>query len=83
MTMENPKPCKCGCGGEASVDYFIDEPTKALYAVYCRKCGIHTMSYDTMTEAIQAWNTAMSGNKTGERYPRLLENVAQPLTPYL
>ena len=41
------------------------------------------MSYDTMTEAIQAWNTAMSGNKTGERYPRLLENVAQPLTPYL
>lgn len=54
------KIVNCGCGGEASVDYFMDEPSKgALYAVYCRKCEIHTMSYDTMTAAIQAWNCAM------------------------
>ena len=77
--MEELKPCKCGCGGEASVDYFIGEPSEgASYAVYCRKCEIHTMSYDTMTEAIEAWNTAMSGNKTGKRYSRLMaEYLAQ------
>lgn len=77
--MKNPKPCKCGCGGEASVDYFIGEPSEgASYMVYCRKCGIQTMSYDTMTEAIEAWNTAMSGNKTGKKITRrLTENLAQ------
>ncbi len=56
----NQKPVKCGCGGEASVDFFIGEPSEGTsYVVYCRKCEIQTMSYDTMTEAVEAWNRAM------------------------
>lgn len=61
---EELKPVRCGCGGEASVDYFIGEPSEgASYVVYCRKCEIQTMSYDTMTEAIQAWNTAVRADR--------------------
>lgn len=62
---EELKPVRCGCGGEASVDYFIGEPSEgASYEVYCRKCEIHTMTYDTMTEAITAWNKAMGATDT-------------------
>ncbi len=57
---EELKLVKCGCGGEASVDFFIGEPSEGTsYVVYCRKCEIQTMSYDTMTEAVEAWNRAM------------------------
>ena len=63
---EELKLVRCGCGGEASVDYFIGEPSEgASYMVYCRKCEIQTMSYDTMTEAITAWNIAM-GERTAK-----------------
>lgn len=81
--MENPKPCKCGCGGEAKVRASCFFTATDLYLVQCKRCGTATLLKDSEAEAIEAWNTAMSGNKTGERYPRLLENVAQPLTPYL
>ena len=59
--MEELKPC--GCGGEAKVikhEYFECSPT---YGVTCYKCGTATYhGFDTETEAIQAWNTAMNGS---------------------
>ena len=74
--MENPKPCKCGCGGEAQV--FFPFTKNSVYMIECKKCGICTSAYETETEAIEAWNTAMSGNKTGKRISRLMaEYLAQ------
>ena len=48
------KPVRCGCGGEAML--LVDMNN---YSIMCRKCGISTENYDTETEAIGAWNTAM------------------------
>lgn len=65
MTFEKsqPKPVRCGCGGEAIVDYLIGEPSEGnSYCVYCKVCEMHTSYYDTEAEAIMAWNKAMSGH---------------------
>ena len=55
-----PKPVKCGCGGEAKVDkhtYYRALPT---YGVRCHRCGQQTRQfYMNEAEAIQAWNRAM------------------------
>ena len=54
------KPVNCGCGGEAKIihcDYYGDKRT----SVYCTDCGIQTGYYPTETEAVTAWNRAMSG----------------------
>lgn len=53
------KPVPCGCGGEASLCYGFEH--RNIYAVECNKCGICTCDYDTASEAITAWNRAMSG----------------------
>ena len=53
---EESKPVRCGCGGEAKIihgDYRT--------SVYCTNCGIQTCYYATETEAVTAWNGAMSG----------------------
>ena len=64
-----PKLVRCGCGGEAKVEWangydpFTEKRIPNLwYGVICKKCKIQTKSYYTEAEAIQAWNTAMSGN---------------------
>ncbi len=60
--MENPKPCKCGCGGEAEVDCYLGcISTHDLYYVYCKNCYIQSANYKTEAEAVTAWNRAMSG----------------------
>ena len=75
--MENPKPCKCGRGGEAQM--MFNQPTPSFpYYVRCKKCDTRSNLFTTETEAIEAWNTAMSGNKTGKRISRLMaEYLAQ------
>ena len=52
---EELKPVLCGCGGEVVI-----MPTPSgRFAVGCQKCDICTGLYNTETEAITAWNTAM------------------------
>ena len=48
------EPVKCGCGGEARI-YGID-----YHWVYCSICDIATKPYDTVSEAIEAWNRALN-----------------------
>ena len=54
------KPIRCGCGGEAVIEY-IGSPFSP-YVVKCKKCGVRTDEEDTESEAITAWNRAMSGS---------------------
>ena len=70
------KPVRCGCGGEA----IVHEQEYGEFEVYCPVCFITTDDYKTKDKAIEAWNRAMCGNKTGIRSPRMLEWLAQPLT---
>ena len=54
------KPVRCGCGGEAIANDYIDRlENKTEYFVHCVKCGICSADYDTESEAITAWNRAM------------------------
>lgn len=52
------KITNCGCGGKAQV--FFPFTNNSVYMIECKKCGICTSAYETETEAIQAWNKAMS-----------------------
>ena len=80
-TFENcqPKPVRCGCGGEAKVQR-VRTLKSHLIVVMCTKCEIATNYYTNEAEAITAWNRAMNGNETGVRSPRIAEWLAQPLT---
>ena len=55
------KPVPCGCGGEAVV---VAEPRDGYTSYYCTclDCAINTDYHETESEAITAWNRAMSGN---------------------
>ena len=59
------KPVKCGCGGEAKVDWTVINGAY-MAGVVCQKCGMKTASVWRMddldgvkAEAIRAWNRAM------------------------
>lgn len=52
------KPINCGCGGEARVLHRVEKG----YYVICRDCFTRTDFKVTESEAISAWNKAMSGN---------------------
>ena len=58
--MDELKPVRCGCGGEAKVvkhEYYECSPT---YGVTCYKCGTATnQGFDTEAEAVEVWNCAM------------------------
>ena len=57
------KPVNCGCGGEAKViSYLSREYCKMAYYVRCEECGTETDDLHSESEAITAWNKAMSGN---------------------
>lgn len=55
------KPVRCGCGGEANIVFPFMHTE--MYLIECNECGICTSSYNTESEAITAWNRAMSGAK--------------------
>ena len=62
-----PKPVKCGCGGESKI-YSWNEEDDGIQSIHyhaiCMKCGIETNAYDTEAEAITAWNKAMGERTT-------------------
>lgn len=76
--MEELKPVRCGCGGEA----FAGEVRfwGRCYTVQCSECGIETKPHPTEAEAVTAWNRAMSGNaeksSTVERTAKVIEHDA-------
>ena len=72
--MDEMKPVRCGCGGEAWTDYIIGEPSEGVgWFVCCKNCEIQLPpEYDTEAEAITAWNRAM-----GERTAKV-EEVEKP-----
>lgn len=51
------KLVNCGCGGEAQTG----KSYSGFYSVECMNCGMQSGYYDTESEAITAWNQAMSG----------------------
>ena len=46
---EKLKPCPF-CGGEAEVE------GERIFWVSCQKCWVETSSFNTLEEAIEAWN---------------------------
>ena len=45
------------CYGEAAYDVVVYRKTgEAKYYVFCRNCGVETAPYDTIDEAVAAWN---------------------------
>lgn len=80
--MEELKPVRCGCGGEAKVDkhaYYRALPT---YGVRCHRCGQETRQfYMTEVEAIEAWNKAMGANP--EKVQIKGANVPEPDRKFL
>ena len=71
------KPVKCGCGGEAKVEWsngydpFTEKRIPKLwYGVICKKCKIQTKSYYTEAEAITAWNRAMGSTEKSSTVER-------------
>ena len=74
---EELKLVRCGCGGEAKVDWTVINGYY-MAGVVCSKCGTKTVSFyerhdkdKAITEAITAWNTAM-----GERTAKVIEHDA-------
>lgn len=71
------KPVRCGCGGEAKVDWVLQPDGVYLTGVYCENCGTKTIPFWSMKKdeaidyAITAWNTAM-----GERTAKVIEHDA-------
>ena len=61
--MSYHEPVKCRCGGESEcLRYEISKgysDSGTWFYVYCVDCGIHTIDYHTMEEAIEAWNRVM------------------------
>lgn len=56
---EELKPVRCGCGGEAKVEYWVGR-----WYVRCQNanCLISTRNCDTEAETVTAWNRAMGAD---------------------
>lgn len=74
------KPVRCGCGGEAKIDWTVINGYY-MAGVVCSKCGTKTVSFyerhdkdKAITEAITAWNTAM-GAKDINVPAKSVENI--------
>ena len=73
------KPVRCGCGGEATTDYIIGEPSEGVgWFVYCKSCEIQLPpEYNTEAEAIEAWNEAMGADQFRvERTAKVIQHDA-------
>ena len=54
----------CGCGGAVAVDHWRQDSGKTTgeWNVICENCRLMFVdNFDTEKEAVDAWNTAMSG----------------------
>lgn len=50
---------RCRCGGEAFI-HMIGNERIIGYLIRCNDCGTRTIIMDTESEAVSAWNKAMS-----------------------
>jgi hypothetical protein len=59
------KPVRCGCGGEAKVDWVLEPSNCYMACVYCNKCGTKTIPFwsedkdKAIDYAVTTWNRAM------------------------
>ena len=67
----------CGCGGEAFSHFIPLMGNLPSCFIYCKKCGIKTIPFQTESEAITAWNTAM-----GERTTKVGNQIFNNSNPY-
>lgn len=62
---EELKPVRCGCGGEAKLQaVFKIKKDSWIYQVGCKECFIQTIGFPSESEAVEAWNRAMSAKDT-------------------
>ena len=71
------KPINCGCGGEAFSHFIPLMGNLPSCFIYCKKCGIKTIPFQTESEAITAWNKAM-----GERTAKVSNQIFNNSNPY-
>lgn len=57
---DDMKPVRCGCGGEARIEAHYDINGADIWQLRCPCCGIKIGDRRTESEAITAWNKAMS-----------------------
>lgn len=66
--MDDLKPVRCGCGGEAVVVKHTFHGASPSYGVECMNCHVETWQfYNEEAEAITAWNRAMRTSAEPER----------------
>ena len=62
------KPVRCGCGGEAEVDWVLEPSNCYMANVFCNQCGTKTIPFwstekdKAIDYAVTTWNRAMGGN---------------------
>lgn len=65
---DSQKPVRCGCGGEAEIDWTLQPDGVYMAGVYCENCGTKTIPFWSMEKnkaidyAVTTWNRAMGGN---------------------
>lgn len=65
--VEELKPVRCGCGGEAEV---LNPSYTHCKIIACSRCGIRTPYMNTEAEAVSAWNRAMGNRYELKRFER-------------
>ena len=59
------KPVRCGCGGEAKIDWALQPDGVYITGVYCENCGTKTIPFwgkekdKAIDYAVTTWNRAM------------------------
>lgn len=71
--MEELKPVRCGCGGEAKTWKY-----EKAWEVMCAKCYTRTDLFMTEAEAIEAWNRAMGIAEKSSTVERTAKATRKP-----
>ena len=70
MNENELKPVKCGCGGEAEIDWVLEPSNCYMADVFCNRCGTNTIPFwstekdKAIDYAVTTWNTAMGATDT-------------------
>lgn len=71
------KPVRCGCGGEAKVDWALQPDGVYMAGVFCANCGTKTIPFwarekdQAIDYAVTTWNKAIGADKVDE----LIEHI--------
>ena len=82
---EELKPVRCGCGGEAEIDWVLEPSNCYMANVYCNKCGTKTIPFwstekdKAIDYAVTTWNRAMGADQFREVTKKIerIENVQE------